>query len=126
MTGKLVRDRIPDIIRAKGDRPVTRVADSAELNGRLGDKLVEEAQEARDADREHQAEELADTLEVVYAMADQIGLTREDLEKIREDKAAERGGLRDRIVWLGNEEMAGCPPSSSVRYITGLTLIFHR
>ena len=53
----------------------------------------------------HQAEELADTLEVVYAMADQIGLTREGLEKIREDKAAERGGFRDRIIWLGNEEI---------------------
>src|SRR5262249_38792282 len=69
MTGKLVRDRIPEIIRASGDRPVTRVADIGEYLGRLGDKLVEEAQEARDADREHQAEELADTLEVVYAIA---------------------------------------------------------
>ncbi len=105
MTGKLVRDKIPGIIRAKGDRPVTRVADSAEFHARLGDKLVEEAQEARDADRGHQAEELADTLEVVYAMADQIGLTREGLEKIREDKAAERGGFHDRIIWLGNEEI---------------------
>lgn len=105
MTGKLVRDRIPEIIRARGDRPVTRVADSAEFHVRLGDKLVEEAQKARDADRGHQAEELADTLEVVYAMADQIGLTREGLEKIREDKATERGGFRDRIIWMGNEEI---------------------
>src|SRR5260370_37714347 len=105
MTGKLVRDRIPNIIRAKGDRPVTRVADSAEFHGRLGDKLVEEAQEARDADREHQAEELADTLEVVCAMSDQIGLTREGLEKIREDKAAERSRVRDRLAWARIEEM---------------------
>jgi predicted house-cleaning noncanonical NTP pyrophosphatase (MazG superfamily) len=104
MTGKLVRDRIPEIIRAKGDRPVTRVADSGEYLRRLGDKLVEEAQEARDADREHQAAELADTLEVVYAIADEIGVPRGDLEKIREDKAAERGGFGGRIVWLGNEE----------------------
>jgi len=104
MNGKLVRDRIPEIIRARGDRALTRVADDQEILGRLGDKLVEEAQEARDADREHQAEELADTLEVVYAIADEIGLAREDLEKIRADKAAGRGAFRARIIWLGNEE----------------------
>ena len=104
MTGKLVRDKIPEIIRASGDRPVTRVADSGEYLGRLGDKLVEEAQETCDADREHQADELADTLEVVYAIADEIGVSRGDLEKIRENKAAERGGFSQRIIWLGNEE----------------------
>ncbi len=91
MSEKLVRDRIPEIIRAKGDRPVTRVANSAEFLSRLGGKLVEEAQEARDADHDHQAEELADTLEVIYAMADEIGVSRDALEKIREAKAAERG-----------------------------------
>ena len=105
MSGKLVRDRIPEIIRARSDRPHIRVADDQEILGRLADKLVEEAQEVRDADREHQAEELADALEVIYALAGEISLTREGLEKIRADKAAERGAFRDRIIWLGNEEI---------------------
>ena len=42
---------------------------------------------------------------MVYALADEIGLSREDLERIREAKAAERGAFRDRIIWLGNEEI---------------------
>jgi predicted house-cleaning noncanonical NTP pyrophosphatase (MazG superfamily) len=104
VTGKLVRDRIPEIIRARGDRPVTRVADESEFLGCLGDKLVEEAREVRASDRDHQAEELADALEVIYAMAAQIGVSRDALEKIREAKAAERGAFRDRIIWLGNEQ----------------------
>ena len=53
MTGKLVRDRIPEIIRARGDRPVTRVANESEFLGCLGDKLVEGAREVRASDRDH-------------------------------------------------------------------------
>jgi predicted house-cleaning noncanonical NTP pyrophosphatase (MazG superfamily) len=42
---KLVRDRIPEIIRAAGKIPVTRtVADAEEMKRRLLDKLAEEMQ----------------------------------------------------------------------------------
>jgi predicted house-cleaning noncanonical NTP pyrophosphatase (MazG superfamily) len=39
---KLVRDRIPEIIRASGSEPVIRVADAASFRGLLEDKLLEE------------------------------------------------------------------------------------
>ena len=46
---KLVRDRIPEIIRATGKTPVTRtVADVEERKRRLIDKLIEEVQEYKD------------------------------------------------------------------------------
>jgi predicted house-cleaning noncanonical NTP pyrophosphatase (MazG superfamily) len=45
--GKLVRDRIPDIIRARGAAPQTRVLDDSENLSSLFDKLLEEAQEMR-------------------------------------------------------------------------------
>jgi predicted house-cleaning noncanonical NTP pyrophosphatase (MazG superfamily) len=47
--GKLVRDRIPEIIRADGCIPVTRVLDEPEYRTALLAKLVEEAREAQSA-----------------------------------------------------------------------------
>ena len=39
---KLVRDKIPEIIRETGERPIVHVADDAEYADRLADKLDEE------------------------------------------------------------------------------------
>ena len=58
----------------------------------------------RTAGKTRRAEELADVLEVVYALAEHDGLSREGLEKIREAKATGHGGFGGRVVWLGNEE----------------------
>ncbi|TCN40509.1 putative house-cleaning noncanonical NTP pyrophosphatase (MazG superfamily) [Kribbella orskensis] len=99
--GKLVRDLIPDIIRAKGEEPITYRADAAEYRRRLRDKLAEEVDEFLKADDEHAPEELADVLEVVYALAAELGISKAQLEKVREDKAAARGGFAERIVWSG-------------------------
>lgn len=92
---KLVRDDIPAIIEENDERPVTRIADEAEYERRLLDKLDEEVAEYR-ADREHQ--ELADILEVLHAIRKQQGISAEELEEIRAAKAAERGRFDDRIV----------------------------
>lgn len=97
--GKLVRDKIPDIIRADGLDPVIRVADPEEYAVRLRAKLREETEEFLASD---DPEELADILEVVHALARQIGVTPEKVEELRAAKAAERGGFNDRIVWSGN------------------------
>jgi predicted house-cleaning noncanonical NTP pyrophosphatase (MazG superfamily) len=99
--GKLVRDKIPQIIRSKGQEPVIHTADIEEYSIRLRDKLREEVEEylASDNDRE----ELADILEVLYALARQTGTDQEQLEKLRAAKAEERGGFADRIIWFYNQ-----------------------
>ena len=94
---KLVRDKIPQIIRDGGDEPLVRVADVAEYRGLLRDKLAEEVEEFLESDDD--PDELADVLEVLVALAAHLGL---DLEKLRAAKALERGGFTDRIVWSGN------------------------
>lgn len=43
-----------------------------------------------------------DVLEVVYALAADLGIGPDQLEKIREAEANERGGFAERIVWGGN------------------------
>lgn len=108
--GKLVRDRIPDIIRAKDWVPLIRVAGPCEYGQMLRDKLVEEAQEGAEADREELTGELADVLEVVAAIAADAGITPEQLEAARAAKAAERGAFREGIVWMGNEGEPAPPP----------------
>lgn len=104
--GKLVRDRIPDIIRATGAEPIIRTAAPAEYRALLLAKLAEEVTELSVAhfaeSREHVAEEAADVMEVVLAIAAHHGIDAEQLEKIRAAKAQERGGFADGIVWTGN------------------------
>ncbi|MFJ9343784.1 nucleoside triphosphate pyrophosphohydrolase [Streptomyces sp. NPDC101733] len=100
--GKLVRDRIPQIIREDGLEPNIYVAEPDEYRRRLRAKLSEEVGEYLEADETAAPEELADVLEVAYALAADLGVDPEQLEKIRASKAAQRGGFAERIVWTGN------------------------
>jgi predicted house-cleaning noncanonical NTP pyrophosphatase (MazG superfamily) len=102
--GKLVRDKIPQIIRSKGDEPVIHTASLEEYDTRLRDKLKEEVDEFLASDND--PEELADILEVLHALAVQAGIDRQQLEKLRADKAEKRGGFADRIIWSGNRAAA--------------------
>ena len=99
---KLIRDRVPQIIRAQGDEPIVRIADPGEYRELLRAKLVEEAHEVATADDAHVPEELADVLEVVLALATDLGLDAGGLERLRSAKAVERGSFTERIVWCGN------------------------
>lgn len=92
---KLVRDAIPDIIEENGERPITHVAGTDEYERRLADKLDEEVAEFHDSG---DPRELADVLEVVHALTDCVGISRDELERIRAEKADERGGFEDGIV----------------------------
>jgi len=102
--GKLVRDKIPQIIRSKGLEPVIYTASTEEYATRLRDKLREEVEEFIASDDD--PEELADILEVLYALAGQAGTDQQQLEKLRAAKAEERGGFDDRIIWSGNRPAA--------------------
>jgi predicted house-cleaning noncanonical NTP pyrophosphatase (MazG superfamily) len=92
--GKLVRDRIPEIIASGGAKPITRVLDQDEYRLELRRKLQEEVAEFS---RSGRAEELADILEVAYALAAEQGLNRSQLERMRSHKREQRGGFKGRI-----------------------------
>lgn len=91
---KLVRDLIPEIIRADGKRPKSRVMDDAEYLKALLEKLKEEVSELADA---RNTEELADVHEVLIALARALKIEPEELERVRRDKAAKRGAFQQRI-----------------------------
>ena len=92
---KLVRDLIPDIIRAKGTEPKVRLASQEEYVAKLREKLQEEVNEYLASGS---SEELADIQEVVHALGALAGHGPAHLEDIRAKKAAERGGFKERII----------------------------
>ena len=92
---KLVRDRIPEIIKNKGGAPITHIADDAEYWQKLKEKLQEEVDEFKEAET---IEEMADILEVIDAICDFKKFDGEELEKVKSKKAEERGKFRDKII----------------------------
>ncbi|GAA4186520.1 hypothetical protein GCM10022252_18630 [Streptosporangium oxazolinicum] len=95
--GKLVRDRIPEIIRAGGGDPVVTVLGDADYREALLEKLFEEATELRGASAAGVAEEIADVLEVLRAVAHVHGYEWWDIEKAAEVKRTERGAFLERL-----------------------------
>jgi predicted house-cleaning noncanonical NTP pyrophosphatase (MazG superfamily) len=64
---KLVRDKIPEIIKRKGKKPIIHVANKKEYWQALKQKLKEEVEEFLKTPNK---EELADILEIIYAICD--------------------------------------------------------
>lgn len=98
---KLVRDRIPEIIEASGKTCKTTVLDDAEYLRMLDAKLDEELAEYH---KDQNIEELADLLEVIYAAAIARGYTVEELERVREQKAENRGAFKERLFLYETDE----------------------
>lgn len=98
---KLIRNLIPTIIASTGKSSNTRILDEAEYKTELHAKLREEADEYFSASSDAEAlEELADMLEVIRSLAATHGADPEQLEQIRADKAAKRGGFDQRIYLI--------------------------
>ena len=92
---KLVRDRIPEIIEASGKTCVTEVLSDEAYLEMLDKKLDEELAEYH---KDQNIEELADLLEVIRACAVARGYSVEELDQVRADKAAKRGGFEKKIL----------------------------
>ena len=92
---KLVRDRIPEIIRADGKICITEVLSETGYLEMLDSKLAEELTEYQES---KSLEELADLLEVMRAVVRARGWTWEQLEQVRQEKAARRGSFDEKIL----------------------------
>ena len=91
---KLVRDHIPQIIESFGKTCSTEILSEAAYLQMLDAKLDEELAEYY---KDQSLEELADLLEVIRAVTVARGYSLEDLERVRAEKAAKRGGFEKRI-----------------------------
>jgi len=91
---KLVRDRIPEIIEADGKTAEIEILGDSEYRRCLDEKLGEELKEYLESGS---IEELADILEVIYALVDLNGTSREEFERLRAEKDTDRGGFEKRL-----------------------------
>lgn len=92
---KLVRDKIIDIIEAKGEKALYHIADDGEYTDKLKEKLQEEVMEFLEAENK---EEMADVFEVITAILAQKGWKIEEIIEVQKRKREERGGFERRTI----------------------------
>jgi predicted house-cleaning noncanonical NTP pyrophosphatase (MazG superfamily) len=97
---KLVRDRIPEIIRQSGIECETAVLSDAEYCQALRQKLIEEAAEVAAADGENLIRELADLYEVIDALMASYGISGDRILNAQAKRRENRGGFAQKIMLL--------------------------
>ena len=92
---KLIRDKIPEIIEQSGKKCIIEVMDNDTYIEYLDQKLNEELAEYQ---QDKSIEELADLLEVMYAVVAARGYSVAELERIRLEKAEKRGAFEKKLL----------------------------
>ncbi|MFJ5788739.1 phosphoribosyl-ATP pyrophosphohydrolase [Lysinibacillus sp. NPDC093197] len=102
---KLVRDQILEIIEADGLKYNARILEPQDLLVEVKAKMLEEAKEFHEANNvQESVEELADLLELIHTAIHALGVSYEELEAIREQKKAKRGGFEKAIYLIDVED----------------------
>jgi len=91
---KLVRDKIPQVIQKSGKKPVVKILSEAQYKKALDQKLKEEIKEYS---KSKTVEELADIEEIILAILKVRRISNSEFNKIRIQKAKERGSFNNRI-----------------------------
>ena len=95
---KLVRDKIPEIIKNNGEEPIWRVLNEEEYLKELNIKLIEEVNEFIEAGN---VEELSDVMEVLEAIAKVHNIDFNDVRKEQKVKREKRGAFENKIYLEG-------------------------
>ena len=102
--GKLIRDRIPAIIKAAGKRHGLRVLEEATYRGRHWQPSW--SKQGRRWQRplvsgtcQEQVKELADVYEVLGTLLTTTGITHEEVAAVQAGRHEERSGFAERL-WL--------------------------
>lgn len=99
---KLVRNKVPDIIRAEGRSPqIMYLPNQAARITFLEMKLLEEVDELVETETEDELlEEMADLLEVLYTLAGEYDISPDDIQSAANEKAKRLGGFEDGVVLI--------------------------
>tara|TARA_B110000196_G_scaffold275076_1_gene252339 strand:+ start:273 stop:587 length:315 start_codon:yes stop_codon:yes gene_type:complete len=98
---KAIRDKIPEIIQKNGHTCNIQTLSDEKFIIEIEKKLSEEVTEYQN---DKNPEELADILEVIYAIAQLKGISKEELEKIRIKKLQDRGGFEKNLFLIDTSE----------------------
>ena len=96
---KLVRDKIPEIILANGEKPKTKILSKEKYKLALLNKVVEEAKEVAGTKgkRNDLIKEVGDLEEVLMALMDAYNISCKEIGVVRRKRKKERGGFSKRI-----------------------------
>lgn len=98
---KLVRDKIPEIIKNNGEEPIIHILNDREYKKELEKKLLEEYNEAINSTGTDRIEELADMLEVITALAKLENSNLENVIEVSKEKSIKRGAFDKKIFLDG-------------------------
>ena len=95
---KLIRDKIPEIIKKDNAVPKISELNDKEFKIALKEKLVEEAKELLEAKTDEEIlNELSDVLQLIESIALNNNLSITQVEKQKEKKKQERGGFDKKL-----------------------------
>jgi predicted house-cleaning noncanonical NTP pyrophosphatase (MazG superfamily) len=94
---KLVRDKIPEVIRENGKQCKTRKMKPEEVEAYFRSKVQEELDELFE---DPNPEEMADLMEVVDCLRKMLSLSIEEVIDAKYNKRAERGSFEKGIILL--------------------------
>ena len=97
---KAIRDKIPEIIKLSGKNCDVKKLNDSEFLAQLEKKLVEELAEYQESKN---VEELADMLEVIYRISELKGITSDELDCIKNEKATKRGKFDDNLFLVDTD-----------------------
>ena len=92
---KLVRDRIPEIIDASGNKCEIEVVSDEVALEYLYKKLDEEVSELLE---DRNLDEITDVIEVLFSIGKKYGYTENDILDKRNEKKLTRGGFEHNLV----------------------------
>lgn len=103
MTGKLVRDKVPEIIKKSGRNPDFKKLKPSEFRRQLFRKLGEEIREFRGAKTtKDKTEEMADIFEVLRGLCDINNINIDEVVETGKTKRVEKGGF-EQMLYLNTK-----------------------
>lgn len=95
---KLIRDKIPEIIKNNNENPKIRILDTKEFKEELLKKLVEESNEVlKSKSKKELVKEIGDVLEVTDCLIKTFKLNKKDIDSIKKQRKKSRGGFEKRL-----------------------------
>lgn len=105
---KLVRDKIPERIKGTGLECETKIISNDEVIEQLKIKAVEESNELQSAEGlDDVKKEMSDVLEILVSLSKRLGISMDEIERIREDRAQKRGSFDEGIYLIRTYKKEG-------------------
>ena len=102
---KLIRDKVPEIMKREGKELDVRVLDDNEFKEALRRKVIEEVSELKDAKSADEAKDkIAYLHEIADALGDAYGFPRKEILELKDKTHNERGGFDGRLFLEGEKD----------------------